>query len=74
MRSFSPVRRIEVRAHIESASMQMESQGVQLVERAMSVDLQFNCTAATVFWDELILSRLQLADRQCSKQFLEELV
>lgn len=52
----------------------MESQGVQLVERDMGVDLQFTSTAGTVFWDDSILSRLHLADRQSSQQSLDVIV
>jgi hypothetical protein len=52
----------------------MEDQGVQLVERAMGLDLQFSSTAGTAFWDEYVLSRFLMADRQYSQQRLDELV
>eukprot|EP00892_Ulva_mutabilis_P007999 jgi/Ulvmu1/5571/UM023_0108.1 len=39
-------------------TMQMESQGLFVAERAMSVDLIFSSTAATVFWDQPKLDEL----------------
>lgn len=54
--------------------MQMEGQGVQLVERQTAVDLQFTSTAGTVFWDDIVLSRFRWADRQFGQQVLDELV
>lgn len=54
--------------------MQMEPQGLCVVERPMNVDLLFSSTAATIFWDQQSLAQLQGQDGNTSKNTIMAMV